>query len=140
MAQILDVTNTPSAEDLANVAQALTAFNEADVGPKDMIPIAVFVREEETIVAGLAGNTAWGWLYVQNLWVSEAARGQGLAGKMLAQAEAEAIKRGCHGAWIDTFNPVGLHAYQKAGYEPFGALEDFPKGRSRTFLKKRLLP
>lgn len=99
----------------------------------------MLVREGETIIAGLSGNTSWGWLYIQLLWVSAAARGQGLAGKMLAEAEAEAIRRGCHGAWIDTFNPVGLHTYKKAGYEPFGALEDFPKGRSRTFLQKRLI-
>lgn len=140
MAQILEVTGDPDPEDIAFVGDALTAFNAADVGPADMVPLAVIVRESGTILAGLSGNTAWGWLYVQKLWVSETARGQGLAGRMLAEAEAEAVRRGCHGAWIDTFNPVGLHAYRKAGYEPFGALEDFPAGRSRTFLKKRLQP
>lgn len=140
MAHSFELVADPDPDELAFIGNALSAFNEKDVGPSGMIPLAVLVREGATIVAGLSGNTAWGWLYVQKLWVSETRRGQGLAGRMLEEAEAEAIRRGCHGAWIDTFNPLGLHAYAKAGYEPFGALEDFPKGRSRTFLMKRLSP
>jgi hypothetical protein len=39
-------------------------------------------------VAGLWGYTAWGWLYVQWLWVAETGREQGVAGRMLAAARA----------------------------------------------------
>ncbi|MNL76114.1 Acetyltransferase (GNAT) family protein [compost metagenome] len=75
---------------------------------------------------------------MQWLWVSADSRGQGLAGRMLAAAETEARTRGCHGAYIDTFNPHGLHVYEKAGYAVFGALADFPPGRTRYFLSKSL--
>lgn len=135
-----EITSEPDADDLAQVGNALSAFNDADVGPSERTPLAVLVREEYDLVAGLSGYTAWGWLYVQWLWVSEAARGRRLARKMLARVEDEAISRGCHGAWIDTFNPVALKAYGEAGYTPFGALDDFPHGRTRTFLSKRLTP
>ncbi len=57
---------------------------------------------------------------------------------MLATAETEASGRGCHGAYIDTFNPVALMVYQRAGYKVFGTLPDFPKGRTRSFLCKPL--
>ena len=57
---------------------------------------------------------------------------------MLAAAETEARTRGCHGAWIDTFSPVALKVYRRAGYVPFGELADFPRGRTRTFLQKPL--
>jgi hypothetical protein len=57
---------------------------------------------------------------------------------MLAAAEAEARTRGCHGSYIDTFNPIALKVYQRAGYKPFGELPDFPRGRTRTFLSKAL--
>ncbi len=53
-------------------------------------------------------------------------------------AEDEARARSCHGAYIDTFNPIALKTYERAGYVPFGKLDDFPKGRSRTFLQKPL--
>jgi GNAT superfamily N-acetyltransferase len=75
---------------------------------------------------------------VQWLWLAEAQRGQGLAGKMLDAAEAEARLRGCHGAYIDTFNPVALKVYQRHGYVPFGEMTNFPVGRTRTFLQKPL--
>lgn len=135
----ISVTETPAAEDLAVIGGRLTAFNEADVGPADRRPVAVVVRDGTgTIVAGISGYTAWGWLYVQWLWVAEDQRGGGLGGRMLTAAETEARARGCHSAYIDTFSPVALKTYQRAGYAPFGALEDFPKGRTRTFLRKRL--
>lgn len=135
----LTVTSAPSAEELETIGAALAAFNESDVGPAERLAIAVVVRDDRgAIVAGVSGYTAWGWLYVQWLWVAETQRGQGLAGQMLAAAEDEARKRGCHSAYIDTFNPVALAVYQRAGYFAFGALEDFPKGRTRTFLRKSL--
>lgn len=132
------VTDSPSPGELELIAAGLTSFNESDVGPAERMPLAVLIREGEKVVAGISGYTAWGWLYVQWLWVAEAKRGQGLASRMLAAAEDEAQARGCHSTYIDTFNPIALKIYQRAGYVAFGALEDFPKGRTRTFLQKQL--
>ena len=136
---MIEVTSTPSPADLARIGEGLTVFNDADVGPSGRLPLAVFLRDEGgAVVGGISGYTAWGWLYVQWLWLAEDQRGQGAAGRMLEAAEAEARRRGCHGAWIDTFNPVALRAYQRAGYTIFGALPEFPRGRTRTFLRKSL--
>ena len=133
------VTATPDADELEAVRAGLAAFNDADVGPAERQALAVLVHDPAGgLVAGISGYTAWGWLYVQWLWIAEGQRGQGLAGRMLAAAEAEARQRGCHGEYIDTFNPVALKAYRRAGYEPFGELPEFPRGRVRTFLQKRL--
>lgn len=141
MELFFEITDTPESQALTRVQTGLTEYNEAEVGPAEKRALAVFVRDEdEAVVAGLLGNTAWGWLYVQWLWIDDRARGQGLAGEMLAKAETEATARGCHGAYIDTFNPVALKVYQKAGYAVFGALPEFPKGRTRSFLQKRLVP
>lgn len=135
----MQVTSTPSTEELKIIGDGLARFNEADVGPANRQPIAVIVRDPAgEIVGGISGYTAWGWLYVQWLWVAESLRGQSLAGRMLAAAEVEARARGCRGAYIDTFSPVALKVYQRGGYEPFGALADFPPGRTRTFLQKAL--
>jgi GNAT superfamily N-acetyltransferase len=135
----LTITDAPTEDELRTIGESLTAFNEAEVGPARRTPLAVVVRAEGGAVrAGLSASTAWGWLFTQLLWVDESARGRGLAGRMLAAAEDEARARGCHGAWIDTFNPVALRTYEKAGYAPFGALNDFPPGRTRTFLRKTL--
>lgn len=132
-------TAEPQAADVSRLGAELAAFNEGDVGPSERRTLAVFARDEAgEVVAGLYGNTAWDWLYVQWLFVAQTARGRGLAATLLREAEAEALVRGCHGAWIDTFNPAALRVYTSAGYAPFGALDDFPKGRARIFLQKRL--
>lgn len=139
MSVTLTLTDQPAPEDLAAIGKGLSAFNEADVGPADRRPLAVVLRENDgTIAGGLSGFTAWGWLYVQWLWVDDRNRGQNLAGRMLDAAEIEAHQRGCHGAWIDTFSPIALKVYQRHGYTPFGELPNFPVGRTRTFLQKKL--
>jgi len=135
----LDVTAGPAEDDLATIRQGLAAFNDTAYIPAERTALAIFVRDETgTVKGGLYGYTAWGWLYVQWLWLDESLRGQQLAGRLLAAAEIEAQVRGCHGAVIDTFNPKARHAYERAGYQVFGELADFPKGHSRTYLQKRL--
>ncbi|HEV7346456.1 MAG TPA: GNAT family N-acetyltransferase [Devosia sp.] len=136
---VLSVSGNPSADDLAALGDGLAQFNEADVGPADRQALAVLLHQSDgTLAGGLLGYTAWGWFYVQWLWLSEAQRGQGWAGRMLEAAEDEARRRGCHAAYIDTFNPVALRVYQRHGYAVFGSLPDFPRGRTRSFLQKSL--
>ncbi|WP_376705787.1 GNAT family N-acetyltransferase [Mesorhizobium sp. ISC25] len=136
----LETTADPLPHELAFLGERLTAFNDSDVGASGRKTLAVFVRDKRgAIVAGISGYTAWGWLYVQWLWVDEKLRGQHMAGTMLEAAEREGIARGCHGAWIDTFNPKAAKAYERQGYLPFGVLADFPIGRSRIFLQKKLV-
>ena len=133
------LTDAPSEAMLAVIRDGLAAFNDADVGPSLRRPLCIAVEPEPGRVAGgLSGYTAWGWLYVQWLWFAPELRGQGLAGRVLGMAEAEALARGCHGALIDTFSPVGRKVYERAGYTVFGQLPDFPIGRTRFFLQKTL--
>jgi GNAT superfamily N-acetyltransferase len=136
----LAVTDAPTDAEFAAVTDGLNAFNERQHGPSNFRMLMVIVRDPAgTIVGGIYAMTHWGWLYIQRLWVAESERGQRLAGRMLAAAEDEARARGCHGAWIDTFNPTALQVYQRAGYARFGELPDFPRGHTRTFLSKQLM-
>ena len=137
---MFEVTDAPPTEALEAIGNGLTAFNAADVGPSERRPLAVLVGgpEAKGQRGGLNGYTGWGWLFVQWLWLPEDLRGRGLAGKLLQAAEDEARRRGCHSAWIDTFNPQARRAYERQGYRAFGELADFPIGRTRVFLKKSL--
>ena len=134
-----ELTASPSPEELAAITDALSAFNTGDVGPSDRRPLAVLIRDTDgKVTGGLSGFTAWGWLFTQMLYIPDTLRGTGLAGEILAKAEDEARTRGCRGAWIDTFSPLALRAYLRQGYEVFGELQDFPEGRTRSFLRKNL--
>lgn len=134
----ISITDQPDAE-ITKVGKALSDFNDHDVGPAEKRPLAVLAYvTDQRLIAGLSGYTAWGWLFIQWLWVDASQRGQGTAGQVLRQAEAEARTRGCRGAHIDTFNPVALRVYQRHGYAIFGEIPDFVAGRTRSFLSKSL--
>ena len=83
-------------------------------------------------------STAFGWLYIELLFIPEDRRAGGLGTRLMRRAEEEAIKRGCHHAWLDTFNFQARGFYEKLGYRVFGTLENYPVGHSRLFMTKSL--
>jgi len=134
----LDIEDAPAQADVEVLPKSLEAFNESR-WPKQQpwMPLAVFVRDSEKIVAGLAGETYSGWLFIKYLWVSEGLRGKGIGRRLMAAGEARALERGTHSAWVDTFSFQAPGFYPKLGYEVFGEL-DYPPDFKRLFLRKRL--
>ncbi|WP_439569928.1 GNAT family N-acetyltransferase [Sphingopyxis sp.] len=135
----------PATEALAKEIEArLTEALRANTPPNDVAPLAVVAHDNDgTLIAGLTGTMAYGWLLVKTLWVAETERGRGLGARMMAKAEAEAFTQGCHHAWLDTSSERAEGFYRRLGYELFGALDNgrelWPPGHRRTFMKKRLL-
>jgi gamma-glutamylcyclotransferase (GGCT)/AIG2-like uncharacterized protein YtfP/GNAT superfamily N-acetyltransferase len=117
----------------------LVAFNESQAGPSQARPLVITVRDaQQVIVGGLWGYTGYGWLFVQLLVVPPLGRGQGTGRQLMAQAEAEALARGCHSAWLDTHAFQAKGFYERLGYQPFGELPNYPLGFARHFMQKRL--
>ena len=92
------------------------------------------------IVGGLLGHLYWGWLSVETLWVDERYRGQGLGGRLLDMAEAEARQHGCAHVQLDTLTFQARPFYEARGYRVYGELADFPAGTEyrRFYLTKQL--
>ena len=110
----LAVEDNPAAADVEVLPNGLEAFNERRWPQHPpWRPIAVFVRNDGEVVAGLAGETYCGWLFIKYLWVSEGLRGRGVGRELMARAEARARDRGCHSAWVDTFSFQAPGFYQK---------------------------
>jgi GNAT superfamily N-acetyltransferase len=101
-------------------------------------PLGIFIRDAETIVAGLSGETYCGWLVIKYLWVRDDLRRRGVGRELMAYAEARAVERACYLAWLDTFSFQARAFYEKLGYEEFGAL-DYPPTHKRHFMKKLLV-
>jgi GNAT superfamily N-acetyltransferase len=118
----------------------LRSFNESKAGPSGGRPLVICVFDDDgKIIGGLWGNTGFGWLYTQLLAVPDSLRGQGVGSKLLAMAETEAIARGCHSSWLDTFEFQARGFYEKLGYQCFGELPNYPVGYKRFFLQKTLI-
>jgi GNAT superfamily N-acetyltransferase len=127
------------------VRRAITAplvqFNENRAGPSGYRALVIELRDgEDAVIGGLWGATAYGWLYVQLLAVPDELRGLGFGRRLMAEAEEEALRRGCCSAWLDTFEFQARGFYERLGYTCFATLPEYPKGYSRYFLQKQLTP
>jgi GNAT superfamily N-acetyltransferase len=113
-------------------------FNAAATGIDDGKLLAIVLRDDDEIAAGLYGFTWGGVLEVKDLWVREDLRGLGHGTRLLAQAEREAVRRGCHAALLDTHSFQSPEFYQRRGYEVIGVAPDYPPGHKKYFFRKRL--
>jgi ribosomal protein S18 acetylase RimI-like enzyme len=135
---MFDLETDPSDEDVATIAAGLLAFNQQNMGPANLGTLAIFHRVAGEVRAGLIGEFAWNSLHIEKIWVAGELRGQGIASQLLAEAEAEAVRRSCRFAWLDTMNEHAAQLYSRRGYEPYGNIPNFYKGKNRQFLLKPL--
>jgi GNAT superfamily N-acetyltransferase len=121
------------------IASGLRGYNEAIGGPLGLRPLNVLLHKaRDEIVGGLWGETYWQWLSVELLYVPLRFRGHGFGARLLQAAEEEASRRGCLGAFLDTFAFQAPGFYERFGYQRFGELPGLPPGYCRIFFSKRL--
>ena len=136
----LSLEEQPGADDRAVIEQGLVNHAVArGIEPRNHRSLAVFVRDDTgRALGGLIGTTVWGWLQVAQLWVAQQIRGEGYGIALMRAGEAEAQRRGCHHALLDTFDFQAREFYERLGYEVFGEVRDFPRGHARFFMQKAL--
>ena len=121
------------------VTESLAAYNVAATGDSRWYPVGFFLKSARgEWLGGLLGEIWSGWLHVKILWVDASARSQGHGARLLQAAEDYAVERGCLGAALETHSFQARPFYEKRGYEVFGALEDYPPGHAKFFMRKRL--
>lgn len=139
MTPAITITDTPDAAIRSAILRPLTRFNESRLGgPEDHRLLAIAVSNPLTgeIIGGLWSETLSGQLHVDLLFVPETLRRTGIGSRLMRDAEAEAIRRGCTGAWLDTYSFQARGFYERLGYSVFGVIEDHPPGHSRFFMKR----
>lgn len=134
------VDENPEPKHRQAILSPLLNYNDTRVGSPTLRPFAVFLRapEIDAVVGGLWAYSVYDWLFVELLFVPEAMRRNGIGSMLMRHAEDAAVNRSCVGVWLDTYSFQARGFYEKLGYEIFGALDDFPKGESRYFLRKIL--
>jgi GNAT superfamily N-acetyltransferase len=122
----------------------LSAYNEAHAGldpvrqPENHICIvardgAGFPR------GGLQGVIVGAWLAIDLVWVEDGFREKGVGSRLLAEAEAEALRRGAKWSILASFDYQAPEFYIRRGYVEYARMEDFPKGHTRFQLRKPLI-
>lgn len=129
----------PPSEDVSVLSQGLTAHALPHTRRPGFKPVAVFLRDQSgTIVGGVWGQVNWNWLHIGLVWVAESLRRTGYGRQLIAAMEDAAKERGCTAAHLDTFSYQARPFYESLGYEVFGALDNYPPGHQRFFMKKTL--
>lgn len=98
----LTLTDAPAPAIRTALVDPLARFNDAQAGPQHGYrPLVITVSDPDTeaIVGGLWGNTAYSHLQIELLFLPDSLRGAGLGRRLMLDAETEAMRRGCRGAW-----------------------------------------
>lgn len=121
------------------VTEGLALHNVAVTGQADWYPVGYFLRGEDgEWLGGLLGDVWGGWLHVTHLWIAAPLRRRGYGTRLLQAAERYAIERGCRAATLETASYEARPFYEKLGYQVFAALDDYPVGHVKYFLRKEL--
>ena len=121
------------------IVNGVDYYNIAVTGLPDWFPVNFILRgERRDVLGGVLGQLWGGWLQVSYLWVAEAARGARYGTRLMESAEAYAQARGAIGATLETYSFQALPFYERLGYQVCGALDGFPPGHTKFFLKKEL--
>jgi len=136
----IELTDAPPPEAFQKILQPLVQFNRDAAGDPQSRPLAVLLSDPQggDVVGGLWGRTSWGYLYTDLLFIPDALRRLRLGSRLMRMAEDEAMRRGCHGAWVDTYDFQARGFYERLGYTVFGTLDGPPPVYPRFFLKKKL--
>lgn len=92
-----------------------------------------------SLVGVLTADSLWDWLYIDELWVDENHRGQGLGKSLMQEAESYAISQQLVGIWLWTQSWQAADFYRKLGYQEFARFEDCPRGHFRVGFRKQQL-
>ena len=134
------ITSDGDARDVHEIHEMLKEYNLRHREASQSVPVGAFLEDETgRKLAGLTGETFGNWLCIQYLFVSEQLRGQGIGSELLEAAEAEAQKRGCKYAFVDTFSFQAPTFYKKHGYREVFTLEEYPYTGKRHYYTKKLL-
>jgi GNAT superfamily N-acetyltransferase len=132
------IEDAADAADLAVLADGVLAHGRAEAAAGNARPLACFLREHGSVVAGASGRTEYGRLFVACLWVAPDRRRRGLGREALSRIEAAARARGARDALIETLSDATARFYARLGYTPLATIERFVGPFTRHVLLKRL--
>jgi ribosomal protein S18 acetylase RimI-like enzyme len=135
------VDENPSKEDVKLIYSKLLEFNTNAFGVPESKAFTVLLRDTDTgeTLGGLHAVLFYGWAYITLLFIPEELRGQGLGLALLAEAETYVRTNKGQALWLDTYSFQAPGFYERAGFERFGELPNFPPGHSRIFFRKLLV-
>ena len=125
--------------DIDAIEDELYAFNRSATGRGDGEGLGFVLRDDENRVVGAAFGYSWaGVSELKQMWVDEAHRGKGYAGKLLDAFVAEATRRGVKRIWVASYDFQAPAMYEKWGFRRMAEFEGWPDGHTNVILCKEV--
>lgn len=126
-------------EETALIDTNLGHFNDAAAPLHENQPLSCFARTSEGQVIGGAVGRRWGrCCELQQLWVEEQHRRQGIGAMLIRAFEARAKTYGCTVFYLETFNFQAPGLYRSLGYEVAYEHAVYPHGIVKYIMVKNL--
>src|SRR5262245_52932477 len=138
MSEVAPTPVDPTPDEVQFLEDRIYEFNSRTTGIADGETLAFLVRERDSIVAGIYGNTWGGTCELRQFWVAASQRGRGLGTKLFEAAEREARRRGCTQIVLMTFSFQAPAFYERLGFEVVATIDDHPRGHRNLMMRKRL--
>ncbi|MEM9216527.1 MAG: GNAT family N-acetyltransferase [Cyanobacteria bacterium P01_F01_bin.150] len=128
-----------TSEEQAIVTAGFAYYSETNAAPPFVQKKLAWIAENnQELIGVLTAALLWDWIYIDELWVAENYRQQGLGTSLMKQAESYAVSQQLVGLWLWTQSWQAENFYKKLGYQEFTRFEDFPRGHSRIGFRKQL--
>jgi putative acetyltransferase len=143
---------TPNQPEVISLIAELDAYQDTLYPAEARYALDLTALEQENVLFAVArdnSGTAIGCGAVvlgresgelKRMFVRPSYRAQGTAAKVLAQLEAESLKRGCRLVQLETgpYQAEALAFYKKHGFQVCGAFGDYPEHSLSVFMQKRI--
>lgn len=126
----------------SDVLGGLAAFNFDQTQLTGGKELGVMAHDRETgaFLGGGLGAHSFGVAYLDLLFVSPEQRKTGLGAQILAEFEAEAIRRGCISGVLYTYTFQAPGFYPRYGWVKMGVVPCLPEGNERIYFSKSFRP
>jgi GNAT superfamily N-acetyltransferase len=119
--------------------EGLRQFNFEQAGPFRYRREVLCARDGKgRLLGGLIMQSWWQETFVELLWLSAPARGQGIGAKLIVEAERRARRRGSRVIHLSTYSFQAPGFYEAQGYRRFGTCPGAPANERRYYYVKRL--
>ena len=135
----IDYDANPKGADIQQLKEGIVEYARRQRDHAPMEPFAFFMRDDSgNIMGGCNGNIAYGWIYVDQLWVAETWRGKGYGTQLMKLAEKLGKEKGCIRAAVNTMDWEAPEFYKKLGYYVEFERHGLAKDSIYYYLRKEL--
>jgi len=133
------IRDTADAADEKLLFEGLNQHGHETKAMSPIQPFVILVKDKNgNTVGGAKGQTYYGCLYVDILWIEKELRHLGLGTTLMSEAEKIGKEKKCTFATVNTMDWEALSFYQKLGYQIEFVRGGYVKESKMYFLRKSL--